>query len=70
VLFEAEGRVPGQMVGRSFYLQPVHVMASSDIIGEVLPVTIEKLERYSLFGALASPVSTTRPAPTQMTIGA
>jgi tRNA-2-methylthio-N6-dimethylallyladenosine synthase len=28
-------------------------MASPDIIGQVLPVTIESLERYSLLGALA-----------------
>ena len=31
-----------------------HVMASSDIIGQVLPVTIDSLERYSLLGRLAS----------------
>jgi tRNA-2-methylthio-N6-dimethylallyladenosine synthase len=30
-------------------------MASSDIIGQVLPVTIDSLERYSLIGALAEP---------------
>jgi tRNA-2-methylthio-N6-dimethylallyladenosine synthase len=29
-------------------------MASPDIIGQVLPVTIESLERYSLLGTLAS----------------
>jgi tRNA-2-methylthio-N6-dimethylallyladenosine synthase len=28
-------------------------MASDDIIGQVLPVTIESLERYSLLGSLA-----------------
>jgi tRNA-2-methylthio-N6-dimethylallyladenosine synthase len=30
-------------------------MASPDIIGQVLPVTIESLERYSLLGELAGP---------------
>jgi tRNA-2-methylthio-N6-dimethylallyladenosine synthase len=70
VLFESPGRVGGQIVGRSAYLQPVHVMASADIIGRVLPVRIEKLERFSLFGALAVPFSEVRPAPSQMTIGA
>ncbi|ETR77994.1 (dimethylallyl)adenosine tRNA methylthiotransferase [Afipia sp. P52-10] len=52
VLFEQPGKRPGQIVGRSPYLQPVHVMASADIIGRVLPVTMTALERYSLFGEL------------------
>ena len=54
VLFERAARNPGQIVGRTAYLQPAHVMASPDIIGQVLPVTIESLERYSLLGTLAS----------------
>ena len=60
VLFERAARNPGQIVGRTAYLQPAHVMATDDIIGRVLPVTVESLERYSLLGALASaPVSRT-----------
>jgi len=55
VLFERAARNPGQIVGRTAYLQPAHVMASPDIIGQVLPVTIGSLERYSLLGALAGP---------------
>jgi tRNA-2-methylthio-N6-dimethylallyladenosine synthase len=55
VLFERGARKPGQIVGRTAYLQPAHVMASPDIIGQVLPVRIESLERYSLLGELASP---------------
>jgi len=53
VLFERAARNPGQIVGRTAYLQPAHVMASPDIIGQVLPVRIESLERYSLLGELA-----------------
>ena len=53
VLFERAARNPGQIVGRTAYLQPAHVMASVDIIGQVLPVRIETLERYSLLGELA-----------------
>jgi tRNA-2-methylthio-N6-dimethylallyladenosine synthase len=34
-------------------------MAAADIIGKVLPVTIDSLERYSLLGALASPTART-----------
>jgi tRNA-2-methylthio-N6-dimethylallyladenosine synthase len=53
VLFERAARNPGQIVGRTAYLQPAHVFASPDIIGQVLPVKIESLERYSLLGELA-----------------
>ena len=52
VLFEQAGRYDGQIVGRSAYLQPVHVSAAPDIIGQVLPVTLTGLERYSFFGDL------------------
>jgi tRNA-2-methylthio-N6-dimethylallyladenosine synthase len=55
VLFERAARNAGQIVGRTAYLQPAHVMASEDIIGKVLPVAIESLERYSLLGSLADP---------------
>ena len=55
VLFERAARNPGQIVGRTAYLQPAHVMASPDIIGQVLPVKIDSLERYSLLGELAGP---------------
>src|SRR3954467_3354186 len=61
VLFERAARNPGQIVGRTAYLQPAHVMASDDIIGKVLPVRIESLERYSLLGTLATQPHT-RPA--------
>src|SRR6201996_8874223 len=54
VLFERAARNPGQIVGRTAYLQPAHVMAPSDIIGQVLPVKIASLERYSLLGELAA----------------
>ena len=54
VLFERAGRNPGQIVGRTAYLQPAHVDASPDIIGRVMPVKLASLERYSLLGALAS----------------
>ncbi len=53
VLFERPGRYPGQIVGRSPYLQPVQVEAPRSLIGEIGPVTITELSRNSLFGALA-----------------
>jgi tRNA-2-methylthio-N6-dimethylallyladenosine synthase len=61
VLFERPARNPGQIVGRTAYLQPAHVMASADIIGQVLPVKIESLERYSLLGEIAVPAHAPRP---------
>jgi tRNA-2-methylthio-N6-dimethylallyladenosine synthase len=66
VLFERAARNPGQIVGRTAYLQPAHVLASDDIIGQVLPVRIDSLERYSLLGELVrSP-----PSSSPITIGA
>ncbi|MEX0752769.1 MAG: tRNA (N6-isopentenyl adenosine(37)-C2)-methylthiotransferase MiaB [Xanthobacteraceae bacterium] len=53
VLFEKPGRHPGQVVGRSPYLQPVHVTASTALIGELRRVVITDLDSHSLFGNLA-----------------
>src|ERR1700744_4345099 len=58
VLFERSARNPGQIVGRTAYLQPAHVMAPESIIGQVLPVRIDSLERYSLLGELAGTAPT------------
>jgi len=72
VLFERTARNPGQIVGRTAYLQPAHVMAPPDMIGQVLPVRIDSLERYSLLGELAAHPSAQpqRTASSQPTIGA
>ncbi|WP_166299977.1 tRNA (N6-isopentenyl adenosine(37)-C2)-methylthiotransferase MiaB [Bradyrhizobium sp. 2S1] len=67
VLFERAARNPGQIVGRTAYLQPAHVMASPDIIGQVRSVRIDSLERYSLIGELAT---TAAPNFISQTIGA
>jgi tRNA-2-methylthio-N6-dimethylallyladenosine synthase len=52
VLFERSGRHSGQIVGRSPYLQPVHIEAPTALIGEIAPVTITEAASNSLFGAL------------------
>jgi tRNA-2-methylthio-N6-dimethylallyladenosine synthase len=70
VLFERAARNPGQIVGRTAYLQPAHVMASPDIIGQVLPVRVDSLERYSLLGELVTPPSGIQSSSSQITIGA
>jgi tRNA-2-methylthio-N6-dimethylallyladenosine synthase len=70
VLFERAARNEGQIVGRTAYLQPAHVMASEDIIGQVLPVTVDSLERYSLLGQLATTAPPARASFASVTTGA
>jgi len=67
VLFERPARKEGQIVGRTAYLQPAHVMASPDIIGQILPVRIDSLERYSFLGELVTPRNAREPALSQAT---
>ena len=54
VLFEKPAKRPGQIVGKSPYLQPVHVMdhvmASSSLIGEIHPVKIDHIGSFTLSG--------------------
>jgi tRNA-2-methylthio-N6-dimethylallyladenosine synthase len=52
VLLEKPGKLPGQLVGRSPYLQAVQVMAPTDCIGSVQRVTIDEVGSNSLFGNL------------------
>ncbi len=61
VLLEKPGRHAGQIVGRSPYLQPVHVMAEPALIGDVAPVTITDVDAYSLFGVMARPSQAREP---------
>jgi len=58
VLLEKPGKLPGQLVGRSPYLQTVHVMAPVALIGSVLPVTITNIGTNTLFGRLAEHTGT------------
>jgi tRNA-2-methylthio-N6-dimethylallyladenosine synthase len=55
VLLEKPGRHDGQLVGRSPYLQSVHVAATAGL-GEIVPVLILEAGANSLSGSLA-PVS-------------
>lgn len=70
VLFERPARKDGQIVGRTAFLQPAHVMASPDIIGQILPVRIDSLERYSFLGELAAPRNAREPALSSIATGA
>jgi tRNA-2-methylthio-N6-dimethylallyladenosine synthase len=61
VLFEKPGRHPGQIVGRSPYLQPVQVTGPSTMIGDIAAVTITEISANSLFGALMQTRSNAEP---------
>jgi tRNA-2-methylthio-N6-dimethylallyladenosine synthase len=52
VLFEKSGRKMGQAIGRSPYLQPVHVEGAARQIGEIHDVVIEQVLPNSLKGRL------------------
>jgi tRNA-2-methylthio-N6-dimethylallyladenosine synthase len=52
VLLEKPGKLSGQLVGRSPYLQPVQVMAPASLVGEVVAVRIDEVGANSLFGSL------------------
>lgn len=60
VLIEKPGRKPGQLVGRSPYLQPVHIDGPASLIGKVVSCDIDSLRRYSLFGRIAAPTTEER----------
>jgi tRNA-2-methylthio-N6-dimethylallyladenosine synthase len=70
VLFERPGRVPGQLVGRSPWLMPIHVDAPAEMIGTIASVAVTGTGTNSLFGALQKPApgphrdaALSRPAP-------
>jgi tRNA-2-methylthio-N6-dimethylallyladenosine synthase len=52
VLFEKVARDAGQIMGRTPYMQPVHVQADVSLIGQVAEVKIEKRTANSLHGTL------------------
>ena len=53
VLFTGTGRHPGQIAGRSPYLQPVHVTGPSELIGSEVEVTIAAAHPNSLAGTIS-----------------
>ena len=60
VLFERTGRRAGQIVGRSPYMQAVHVDDAGDgVIGRIAEVTIKKALANSMAGTLGldAPIS-------------
>ncbi|MDI1328018.1 MAG: tRNA (N6-isopentenyl adenosine(37)-C2)-methylthiotransferase MiaB [Brevundimonas sp.] len=56
VLFEKKGRHGAQAIGRSPWLQSVHVDDADHLIGRIVPVEILKGQQNSLAGRLLTPV--------------
>jgi tRNA-2-methylthio-N6-dimethylallyladenosine synthase len=54
VLFERQGRKPGQIAGRSPYLQAVHGDGPKDLIGQIVDVDIVSAGPNSLTGVIKS----------------
>ena len=54
VLLEKPGKRDGQLVGRSPYLQAVHVMADPSEIGRVVDLRIDDIGHFSLSGSRVS----------------
>src|SRR3984885_9748196 len=52
VLFDRKGRKPNQTLGRSPWLQPVHVENAGDLVGQMRDVRIDKILPNSLKGVL------------------
>ena len=76
VLFTGPGRHPGQIVGRSPFLQPVHVTGPADLIGTeidgadrrrppqfICPATLDRGESLRLSQTIAIPATSAPPAP-------
>ncbi|MTI08746.1 tRNA (N6-isopentenyl adenosine(37)-C2)-methylthiotransferase MiaB [Curvivirga aplysinae] len=55
VLFEKPGRENGQMMGRSPYLQPVHIQGPESLVGQIIDCKIDHVKGHSLFGEAVEP---------------
>jgi tRNA-2-methylthio-N6-dimethylallyladenosine synthase len=53
VLLERPGRHPGDLTGRSPYLQAVHIRAPERMVGQIVPVRITSAAKMSLAGEAA-----------------
>jgi tRNA-2-methylthio-N6-dimethylallyladenosine synthase len=63
VLFEKPGRHPGQMAGKSPWLQTIHVMGPTSLVGEIHPVRITERLPFTLNGELARARAAAEPMP-------
>jgi tRNA-2-methylthio-N6-dimethylallyladenosine synthase len=54
VLLEKPGRHQGQLIGRSPYLQSVHIAAAAERLGDIIPALIAQAGQNSLSGMVAA----------------
>src|SRR5690606_38632104 len=54
VLFDRPGRQPGQILGRSPWMQPVHATGPARLVGSILPVRIDAGHAVSLAGQIVN----------------
>ncbi|MEK7264587.1 MAG: tRNA (N6-isopentenyl adenosine(37)-C2)-methylthiotransferase MiaB [Pseudomonadota bacterium] len=53
ILFERPGRLPGQLIGKTPYLQSLHAYAPTSMIGTIAPVRVAKVTPNALAGEWA-----------------
>jgi tRNA-2-methylthio-N6-dimethylallyladenosine synthase len=61
VLFDRQGRNDGQLVGRSPFMQPVHVQAPKSLFGQIAEVKVTSVHANSLGGEIVSDMSAGSP---------
>ncbi len=57
ILLERMGRYPGQMIGKTPWLQSVHVTAPDAVLGDMIDVTITATGPNSLAGELTKRIA-------------
>jgi tRNA-2-methylthio-N6-dimethylallyladenosine synthase len=55
VLLDRRGRKPGQLAGRSPYMQAVHVFAPDYLLGQMTALTLTEAHTNSLAAVMAAP---------------
>ncbi len=63
ILLDRVGRRPGQLVGRSPFMQAVHIDSSSNLLGKIVDVTIDAAHANSLAGHLHTRNEENAPTP-------
>ena len=63
ILLDRVGRRPGQLVGRSPFMQAVYIDGSSNLLGEIVDVTIDTARANSLAGRLRTRNEENAPMP-------
>jgi tRNA-2-methylthio-N6-dimethylallyladenosine synthase len=62
VLFERPGRLPGQLIGKTPYLQSLHAFAPRSMIGSIEPARVVEMTPNALAGELAERLEGGAPA--------